>query len=338
MNLGLPRRWHNALGWLPGVLISAVALFFVFKLASWQDLTAAFYTMRPLNVFVAVILTCVSLATRALAWWNLLGKKASLSKSFFIINEGYLLNNLFPLRAGEIGRAVFMGKACNLGAFRVLSTIVIERAFDLAFAAGLLLATLPLAIGVSWAKPIAISTLFLVMAGLLALYLVARFSLQIQTWLEKKALRGQFIRKWILPRIESLLNGLGALTKPSQFFVSLFWIMMSWVIWITLYYILLVCIAPHAPFWWAAFADGMLALGVAIPSAPAALGVYEATTVGALSILGITPSTALAFAIFTHFLNFAITGIFGFVGFLKEGRSLRTLLAEIQIWKQNTSA
>jgi hypothetical protein len=62
----------------------------------------------------------------------------------------------------------------DVSPLHVLSTIVIERAFDLAMAAILLLTTLPLALGMAWARPVAIITLVVVISGLIALYLVAR--------------------------------------------------------------------------------------------------------------------------------------------------------------------
>jgi hypothetical protein len=275
----------NTRRWLPGVLISAIALAVVFRVATWQDLRASFALIKPINVLAAFLITLVSLSTRALAWRVLLENRASFLQSFLVINEGYLLNNLFPLRAGELGRAIFMGQATGLGSFHVLSTIVIERAFDLAMAATLILLTLPLALGMDWVKPVAFITLALVVLGLVALYLAARYSDKVNNWLTKAAERWVFARSKIIPRLGSLLNGLKVLTKPDRFLLSLMWIMFSWVLWVLTYYIMILNIAPQAPLWWAAFVDGVLALGVAIPSAPAALGVFEAAMVGSLSLL-----------------------------------------------------
>jgi uncharacterized membrane protein YbhN (UPF0104 family) len=94
---------------------------------------------------------------------------------------------------------------------------------------------------------------------------------------------------------------------------------------------MIISIAPGAPVWWAMFADSLLALGVAIPSAPAGLGVYEAAMVLALTILGIAQPTALAIAIILHFTQFGITAVFGFWGILRERQSLSTLFSDIQI-------
>ena len=310
--------WRDVRRWLPGVLISVVALFVIFKLASWPDLLAALSTFVSLNLVIALFLSVISLGTRGFAWKTLLGNKATFNQSFFIINEGYLLNNLFPLRAGEFARAVFMGQASGLGPYHVLSTIVLERAFDLAMAAGLVLVSLPLALEVEWAKPVATAALGLVVAMLVLLFLAARYNVFVRSWVEKLAGRWSVVERIVAPRLGALLDGLETLTKPSQFAITLFWIVMSWVIWVSTHYVMLRTIAPDAPFWWAAFADGVLALGVAIPSAPAALGVFEGVLAGALTFLGVPLNTAGAYAIMMHFLSFFSTGVFGFWGLFRE--------------------
>jgi hypothetical protein len=93
-------------------------------------------------------------------------------------------------------------------------------------------------------------------------------------------------------------------------------------------------IVANPPFWWGIFADSVLAMGIAVPSAPAAIGVFEAALVGALSLLGVSTSLALAYAIMMHFLQFLITGILGFYAISKEGRSLQKLFAEVQFRKK----
>ena len=331
MKAKLAYLWRKTRRWLPGVLISIVALVVLFRLASWQELEVAFSAIKPINLAVAVALTLISLWTRAMAWRVLLGKRTSIRKSFLVINEGYLLNNIFPLRAGEIGRAIFMGQSSELGPFHVLSTIVIERAFDVAMAALLMLSTLPLALGMSWARPIAIVSLVLVILGFIALYLMARNNTKVKELVRRLGNRWPLIQRVIIPRLDALLDGLGALTKPTQFLMALFWIALSWGIWVLLYYVMLLPIAPHAPIWWAGFGDAVLAMGIAIPSAPSGLGIFEGALVGAFVLLGVSPSAALAYAITMHFLQFVQTGILGFYGLTQEGRSLSSLFSDIKI-------
>ena len=324
-------KWHSLSKWLPGIVISCVAIFAVFKLATWEDIGLAFSSVKPIYMVFVIVITIIALGTRSLAWKSLLGNKTSFKDSFFVINEGYLLNNLFPFRAGEFGRAVVMGQITNLGPYHVLSTIVMERAIDLAVAAGLLLSTIPLAMGMEWAKSLAIITLILVILGLLLLYFLSRYSVVVKNWVNTKFENNKFFSNIVLPRFGSLLDGFNALNNPNLFLRSIFWLLISWCLWVLVYYVGLLSISPGAPLWWAAFVDGVLAMGVAIPSAPASLGVFEAALVGAIAVLDAADhSSALAFAILMHFLQFVITGFFGAIGLIKEGRSLTKLFSEIQ--------
>ena len=331
MKAKLAEFWRKTRRWLPGLLISIVALVVLIRLASWHELEVAFTAIKPINLAAAIALTLISLVTRSLAWRVLLGNRTSVRKAFLVINEGYFLNNIFPLRAGEIGRAIFMGKSSELGPFHVISTIVIERAFDVAMAALLMLSTLPLALGMSWARPVAIISLVLVILGFIVLYFMARYNEKVKDLLLRLGKRWPLIQRVVIPRIDALLDGLTVLRSPSQFLLALFWIAISWGLWVLLYYVMLVPIAPQAPLWWAAFGDAVLAMGIAIPSAPSGLGVFEAAIVGALVLLGVSPSAALAYAIMMHFLQFIQTGIIGFYGLTQEGRSLSSLLSDIKI-------
>ena len=331
MSSGASSLWQDARRWLPGVLISLLAVFAIFRLVRWQDVGQAFRLIRVDYLLIAVALTFVFLAARALAWQSLLEDKATFRQTFFTINAGYLLNNLFPLRAGELGRAVLMGQQSGLGMMHVLSTIVLERAFDLAVAAGLLLSTLPLALGMDWARPIALMTLALVLAGLVALYGMARYNEKVHDWVMRLGKRSAWVERWIVPQIDNLLRGLRVLVQPARFLRSVFWILVSWLTAVVLYYVMVLSIAPQAPWWWGAFLDSMLAVGIAIPAAPAALGTFEGSLIGALALLNVPYAPAFAYAVSIHSMQVLITGILGFVGLAREGRSVTALFAELRL-------
>ena len=74
--------------------------------------------------------------------------------------------------------------------------------------------------------------------------------------------------------------------------------------------------------------DGLnrvISLGIAIPSAPAGLGVFEAAAVGAFSILGLSISAGLAIAIVSHLISITFTGVIGMYGIFKDGESITVL-------------
>jgi hypothetical protein len=322
--------WNKTRRWLPGVVISSIAVYLMFRLANWQDVGSAMASINPLVLAASAGFTLLFLATRAMAWRTILERKATFSQVFWGLNVGYLLNNLLPLRAGEIGRAILVGQTTGLGMMHVLSTIVIERAFDLAFAAGLMLSTLPLALGMESARPVSIITLILVITGLTLMYLMARFNEKVHGWMNIIGERIPAVKRLVVPQLDALLRGLSVLVKPDQFLLCVIWIALSWTMGVLNYYVVILSFSPGAPLWWGAFVDAVLAMGIAIPSAPAAIGIFEGALAGALSILGVDTSIGIAYGIVMHFMQFIITGTLGFIGLARAGKSLSSFFSDIR--------
>ena len=306
------------LRWLPGVLISAIALYAVFKFIKIEDLKTAFQTVKLGFIVIIVGVSVLGYVIRGKVWQVILGKDVTFKQSFFGVSEGYFLNNVLPFRAGELARSFFVGRSTGKGTFFVLSTIIIERAFDIAFAASLVVVTLPYLLGMDWIKPVATIALVMVFAALIILYLIARNKEKVLGW-AKKISKPNKVITFILPKIEAIIEGFSLLANPSQFLLSLLLVAVNWVVWTSAYCFAVQAVIPGAPIWWGIFLTGVMALGVAIPSAPSALGVYEASFVAAIAILGGQSGTALAYAIVMHLLAFGMSAIFGVWALFREG-------------------
>jgi uncharacterized protein (TIRG00374 family) len=112
-------------------LVSLVAVLSIIDLERFiQALRLADYR------FVALVFgfTLCWLLVRGVVWRTLLQGKATFPQTFWTVNQGYLLNNLLPLRLGEVGRAFLLSRKARLGFCRSV-TVLIERALDVAFAA-----------------------------------------------------------------------------------------------------------------------------------------------------------------------------------------------------------
>ena len=322
------------LRWLPGVLISAVAIFAVVRFSNIKDVGSAFRSVKVSFLLLLAGLSVLTLVVRGVAWKSILGNKVKFDTAFFGVCEGYFLNNLLPFRAGELARGLFVGRSSGLGTMHVLSTILIERAFDIVFAASIFLLTLPRVVGASWMKPVGFTAFAVVLIGLLVLFLISKNRERVKTWIEARKFRSSFINTRIVPQVNKLLNGLEALVNPAQFFLSIFWIGMTWVLWVLIYYLAVSQVVNTAPLWWGGFIASLLALGVAIPSAPAAVGVSEASIVGAFSILGISSGIALAYGIVLHVAQIITTSIFGLWGLIRDGQNFSDILASIKLKRQ----
>jgi len=319
--------------WLPGILISGIALFVLSRLININELAEEISKFTAINILIFLILTLIPLGFRALAWKSLL-QEISFRDSFLMINEGYFLSNLIP-RSGEIARVFLARSISGINAFHSAAAIIFERGLDVVIAAGLFLSTIPLVVDLGWLRPIAIAMMILFIGIIFGMLLIALNAEKIEKWLVNRSYRYLFIERSIKPLIIKGIHGLTVLAKPKYLFIGLVWILGSWILWIGLLFYALRIINPTAPFWWAIFAEGVLALGLALPSAPASLGVYEGTMVVALAILGIDKNLALSTAIILHFIQILITSLLGIIGLYIHGLSLTEIIKNISYrWKK----
>ena len=195
-----------------------------------SDLKVALVAFKLETILIIIALVVLSIAARSIAWRVMIGGQTRFQDSFFAVSVGYMLNNIIP-RSGEIGKAILMGTSSGFGTLFVLSTVVVERALDLAIAAAMFLSTLPLALQMDQLKPIAIISLLLVGFALIILFFMANNKKKVHQFISKIGKKNQFIKKYIMPGLDSLLNGFSILTKPAQFLLSLFWILVCWMLW-----------------------------------------------------------------------------------------------------------
>lgn len=313
---------------LLGLAVSFLAIYAVLKFVNLDDLKKALTTVSWQFILIVVILDILGLFVRGKAWQTILGNKISLIQSFFGVSEGYFLNNILPFRGGEFGRSFFVGRSSGLGTFYTLSTIVIERAFDIAFAALLIILTLPFLTGLDWIKPIALIALAVIILGMVGLFLLTRCKEKVITWISQRENKSR-IYSFVIPKTRNLIEGFSSIRTPSQFFLSLFWIAATWAVWSVIYHFAMVQVVPGSPLWTGAFIAAVLALGVAIPSAPAALGVFEAAFTGAVVLIGGSASTGFAYALIVHLIQFILVGILGIWGLYRDGTSLSVFIGEV---------
>jgi hypothetical protein len=316
--------------WLPGVLVTFLAFFVLARAIDWNTFLTALTSIPPAILLLTLPMYLVAMVLRALAWQFLLQRQVSPRTVVLALNEGYLFNNILPFRIGELARAFLLGRRSRLGMFNVLSTIVVERSFDLAIAAGLLLATLPLALRLDWARPIATLLLALILGGLFAIYLAARNRDWVEVRVERLAGRWSLVRRFILPQLHSILNGFSVLTRVEFFAGGLGLLLSSWGLAIVRDWLLIRVFVPEAPLWWAGLGISASNIVGAVPSVMASIGTYELGAVGALTLVGMTKESVLAYALVTHVTHLIFSSLIGAYGISQEGQTFSELLAEIR--------
>jgi uncharacterized protein (TIRG00374 family) len=314
---------------VPGIIISLIALGGLFVIVDWREFGVALQQANFFYLIATIPLYLISYVTRSRAWQVVLFEAAPFKKVFLTQQIGYLLNNLLPFRVGEFGRAYLLGRT-GLGFWRVFSTILVERAFDMMAAVALLLGSLPFVVEVSGAKKFAGVVGILVLGGLFVLYLLARNQEQVLNWFDGLGKRWPRLVAFGRDKIRSFLNGLSALADPRRFMEAFCWMALSWLLAVIVHYLVLKAFVPDAQVLWAAFALGVAALGVSIPSSPGNIGVYEAAFVYGLSFFDVPLPQALAFALTSHGMFYLVTGILGAYGLTMEGESILHLFRAVR--------
>ncbi len=137
---------RNTKQWLlwVGLLISVVFLYLAFRKIDYQELWATLVTVRYWWLLPGLAIYFVGVFVRTWRWQLLLNplKKAPFKTLFPIINIGYMGNNVFPLRMGEVLRAVVLKRRESVSISGSLATIVVERIFDAVVVMGFVLLNL----------------------------------------------------------------------------------------------------------------------------------------------------------------------------------------------------
>lgn len=316
--------------WLPGALVSIVLIAVILYFVDFRQMAQAIRSANYLLLAIALPLSLVWMMVRAVVWRVLLRKRASYRDVLFTEGEGYLMNTFLPLRLGELGRAFLLSRKCDMQFMEIIPTIVIERAVDLGYSAGILLASLPFVVGAEGAGQIGAVVGSAVIVGLVVLYLLARnrqwamevFRQLSQRWPVLQRVGGGFI--------EAFLEGLAVLTDSWLFARFLFWMTVNWAVSILSYYLIIRAFFPDAQMIWAFFGLGVAAFGNAIPSLPGAIGTFEGAFGGALTVLTGDQSTAFAAALAGRLYLYIGAISFGLIGLASEGQTLSGIYQQLK--------
>jgi uncharacterized protein (TIRG00374 family) len=252
----------------------------------------------------ALIVFSASILLRALRWRMLFepthrpGTRAA-TRSLLV---GYLFNNVFPARAGEAARIVWVRRESGAPRAEALATVVVERIFDILSLLVLLFAALPWLPPVTWFRQAAVLA-----AVVAAIVVVMAIGLAVFGDRPVRALMRP-LRFLPAERVEFAVRhttkGLVAVRKPAVALSAFAATTASWLVMGASFWLLM------RGFDFAVDASAALLvlvtvnLTMIVPSGPAALGVFEAGTVVALHAYQVPQSEALSYALVLHALNF----------------------------------
>jgi glycosyltransferase 2 family protein len=301
------KKWQFWLGVLISILFIWLALRGLRLDEFWDSVEQANYIWLLPGIGVYFIGVWV----RAWRWHYLLGpiKKIPTATMFPITTIGYMGNNIYPARAGEVLRAVILKRKEGVSVSASLATIIIERIFDgvvmLAFVFVNLseLAKLTGASGfVGNIQQVAILGTGVFLGALVVFLLAAMFP-------QRTAKQGfwfifRLVPKRLHERILSLMNkfldGLASLRSPYNVLMVFFTSVIIWLLETGKYWFVMQAFNFSVSFFALMLMNGIVNLATTIPSAPGYIGTFDAPGIAVLTAYGVEHSVAAGYSLVLH--------------------------------------
>lgn len=309
---------------LRGELGPGAALFGTFRIGG-DDLQTALGHLRWLPILEALLLMILSLLLRGWRWQRIIATvgHAPYKLVFWSVNLGYLLNNVLPLRAGEFLRAVFVARRASLPVTALLTTVVLERAFDLAGLCILFGITLAVWEVPGWLKAGGVTFAVLVTLFILAAWVLAASVEKTAAWFHARIEgRGKLVTR-IGRAMIGFLNGLSVLRSTKTMLHMLWSTLALWAMYCTMMKLFFDAFSftdgSYPAFACGAWVEAaamtvITSIGYSVPSAPGAVGTYHSAIVLGASYFGVPTGVAVVFAAALHALNYITLSGMGLLG------------------------
>lgn len=318
---------------IAGLLISAALLWFAFRDVDLADVWARVRRADLLLLGLATVLVTLPFPIRALRWRPLLRPAYAGTRfrpRFAATSIGFMANNLLPARVGEFARAWAISRLEPIRVSASFGSLVVERMFDgvtivLFLMVSLAWPTFPDVTGRDFGSvALATAVLLLVAFGIvLAMVVRPERSVALFEALVARVLP-RAVRRPVVDALEAFLDGLAALRDARLVVEIALWSLATWLTAAVAMWVGLLAFDVHVPFVAAVFLQSVIALAVALPSAPGFFGVYQAAArIGLVEVWGVATSPAMAFAIGFHLAGFIPITMIGLYYLWRLGISWR---------------
>lgn len=327
-------RWKIALG----IAVSLALLAWTLRDTDAAHILDAVRNANPLLLLLSTVVVTLTFPARAMrARWLIaasIDRHPPYRPVWLATAIGFMANNLLPLRAGEIARGFATARLVGMPVSTAFSTIAVERVFD-----GIVIMTM-LAIGI--AAPgfpdhfrLGGATLGSLAASMAALFVGALVVLGVLAHRPHRLLGliHRLTRKVFPARaaatairlLDNLVTGLSVLRRPRDFIWVVIWSLVVWGLNAMSFVLAFQAFQLEVPVSAALVLQGVIALGVAVPSSPGFVGVLEYMCRITLGFYGIGVSAVAAFAISIHLAWFIPITALGLWALARAGLSFRDI-------------
>lgn len=287
---------------LIGSLFAGLLLYLLGREIAWADALRYLGQARPGWLLLGVVAIFSNSLARAQRWRLLFPREQApppLSQALGILLAGQMINNLLPLRSGDISRALLAGRRRGASTMTAAATIGAEKLIDISAAALLVAVVVPYFVLPVWLETNLIGV-YITIALAVLIWAALVFALPAaERYLAAWTAAGRPMAG-LVARVHNLLRGLRALRQRRRLPHLLFWSVLIWGFSIAATWCVLAAFDLKVNALAAALVVIIIQGGISVPVAPGHLGVFEWLALLALRTLGIDDDVALAFAIVLH--------------------------------------
>jgi glycosyltransferase 2 family protein len=301
------KKWQF---WL-GVLISALFIWLALGGLQLDEFWGAVKKANYIWLLPGVGVYFIGVWIRAWRWHYLLGpiKQIPTRSMFPITTIGYMGNNIYPARAGEVLRAVILKRKEGVSVSASLATIIVERIFDGVVMLGFVfvnlseLAKLTGASGfVGNIQQVAIIGTGVFIGALIVFLIAAMYphmTAKVGLWIIHRVLP-QRLHVKVIGLMDKFLDGLASLRSPFNVLMVFFTSVIIWLLETGKYWFVMHAFDFSVSFFALMLMNGIVNLATTIPSAPCYIGTFDAPGIAVLTAYGVDQATAAGYTIVLH--------------------------------------
>lgn len=304
------KRWRF---WI-GIGISAVLLAVVLREQDLPEVWDALKSAEYIWLLPGVVVYFMGVWARTWRWHYLLRplRSISLRRLFPFVCIGYMGNNIYPARMGEVLRSYALKKRTHVPISASLATVVVERLFDGLTMLLFVFVTLPLAgLGSRYNRFVTVFSLVFVGALIVFLLLASRpeRAKSIYGWLIARLLPEQF-QEQVREPLDLFLDGLHALRSGREVVMIFVTSVVIWLFETGKYWFVMHAFPFEVDFYVLMLMNGVVNLFTTLPAAPGYIGTFDAPGIEILQNFGVPGSIATAYTAVLHAaLWFPITAL-----------------------------
>lgn len=294
---------RNTRVWI-GIIISIACLYIAFQGLHFGDFWQVVQSVNYWWIFPAVGVYTLAVVIRTWRWHAMLRPLAdiSLTRLWPVVVIGYMGNNVYPARAGEVLRSYVLRRREGISMSASLATVVLERLFDGLIMLLFVFVTLPFAPLPPLYNQIVtgFSVLFL---GALVFFLVlasqpAQF-LRVWRWCAARFLPARFAHTGE-DIVVKFVSGLQSLKSPREMLVIF---ASSALIWLTetgKYWVIMQGFPFHVDFTVLMLMTAVVNLATTVPSTPGYAGTFDVPGILILQQFGVAQAIATGYTLVLH--------------------------------------